>query len=60
MEATNHAIVQSLMHLMDPSVGKPCCAPQEYSDISVLYFDDDSNVIMKKYQKMIVKSCSCQ
>ncbi|KFM76088.1 Protein 60A, partial [Stegodyphus mimosarum] len=28
MNATNHAIVQTLVHLMDPSkVPKPCCAP---------------------------------
>ncbi|XP_069698496.1 protein 60A [Periplaneta americana] len=60
MNATNHAIVQTLVHLMDPSqVPKPCCAPTKLSPISVLYFLDESNVILKKYKNMVVKSCGC-
>merc|ERR1712038_1276119 len=60
MNATNHAIVQTLVHLMQPSqVPKPCCAPKRLSAISVLYFDESSNVILKKYQNMVVKSCGC-
>ncbi|XP_046401680.1 protein 60A-like isoform X2 [Ischnura elegans] len=60
MNATNHAIVQTLVHLMKPSeVPKPCCAPTKLTPISVLYFLDDSNVILKKYKNMVVKSCGC-
>ena len=60
MNATNHAIVQTLVHLMNPSdVPKPCCAPTKLSSIMVLYFDDNSNVILKKYKNMVVKSCGC-
>ncbi|PSN54809.1 Protein 60A [Blattella germanica] len=60
MNATNHAIVQTLVHLMSPSlVPKPCCAPTKLSPISVLYFLDESNVILKKYKNMVVKSCGC-
>ena len=60
MNATNHAIVQTLVHLMNPdSVPKPCCAPTKLSGISVLYFDESSNVILKKYRNMVVKSCGC-
>jgi len=61
MNATNHAIVQTLVHLMKPygGVPKPCCAPTKLSGISVLYFDESSNVILKKYQNMVVKSCGC-
>merc|ERR1719270_1038743 len=60
MNATNHAIVQTLVHLMNPdSVPKPCCAPTKLSGISVLYFDELSNVILKKYRNMVVKSCGC-
>ncbi|MGH0131099.1 UNVERIFIED_CONTAM: hypothetical protein FKN15_009741 [Acipenser sinensis] len=44
MNATNHAIVQTLVHLMFPeNVPKPCCAPTKLNAISVLYFDDSSN-----------------
>lgn len=61
MNATNHAIVQTLVHLMNPTeVPKPCCAPTKLTPISVLYFLDDYNVILKKYKNMVVKSCGCQ
>ncbi|XP_060727874.1 bone morphogenetic protein 5 isoform X1 [Tachysurus vachellii] len=60
MNATNHAIVQTLVHLMSPdNVPKPCCAPTKLNAISVLYFDDSSNVILKKYRNMVVRSCGC-
>ncbi|XP_037977241.2 protein 60A [Plutella xylostella] len=58
--ATNHAIVQTLVHLLNPSqVPKPSCAPIKLSPISVLYYTDDSNVILRKYKNMVVKSCGC-
>ena len=61
MNATNHAIVQSLVHLMQPrrKLPKPCCSPTTLDVISVLYFNDDSNVVYKKYNDMIVKTCGC-
>nr|XP_044629204.1 bone morphogenetic protein 6 [Equus asinus] len=60
MNATNHAIVQTLVHLMNPEyVPKPCCAPTKLNAISVLYFDDNSNVILKKYRNMVVRACGC-
>ncbi|XP_072390025.1 protein 60A [Diabrotica undecimpunctata] len=60
MNATNHAIVQTLVHLMNPlRFPKPCCAPTRLNPISVLYYLDDHNVILKKYKKMVVKSCGC-
>ncbi|KAF0035835.1 hypothetical protein F2P81_011147 [Scophthalmus maximus] len=44
MNATNHAIVQTLVHFINPdTVPKPCCAPTQLHAISVLYFDDSSN-----------------
>ncbi|XP_042197893.1 bone morphogenetic protein 7-like isoform X2 [Callorhinchus milii] len=60
MNATNHAIVQTLVHLINPEkVPKPCCAPTQLNAISVLYFDDSSNVILKKYRNMVVRACGC-
>uniref|UniRef100_A0A3B3Z4J2 TGF-beta family profile domain-containing protein n=1 Tax=Poecilia mexicana TaxID=48701 RepID=A0A3B3Z4J2_9TELE len=60
MNATNHAIVQTLVHFVNPeSVPKPCCAPTQLHAISVLYFDDSSNVILKKYRNMVVRACGC-
>uniref|UniRef100_A0A915IAU2 TGF-beta family profile domain-containing protein n=1 Tax=Romanomermis culicivorax TaxID=13658 RepID=A0A915IAU2_ROMCU len=60
LNATNHAIVQTLMQLIDPNkIPKPCCAPTALSKIQVLFYDDNRNVILKKYRHMAVKSCGC-
>lgn len=59
MNATNHAIVQTLAHLMDPlKVPKPCCAPTKLGYVHVLYYLDES-VTLNKYKNMVVKSCGC-
>ncbi|XP_059834712.1 bone morphogenetic protein 7b isoform X2 [Hypanus sabinus] len=48
------------VHLINPeNVPKPCCAPTQLNAISVLYFDDSSNVILKKYRNMVVRACGC-
>lgn len=60
MNATNHAIVQTLVHLLQPKkVPKPCCAPTRLGALPVLYHLNDENVNLKKYRNMIVKSCGC-
>lgn len=60
MNATNHAIVQTLVHLIEPKrVPKPCCAPTRLGALPVLYHLNDENVNLKKYRNMIVKSCGC-
>ncbi|XP_053516499.1 LOW QUALITY PROTEIN: bone morphogenetic protein 8A-like [Artibeus jamaicensis] len=60
MNATNHAIVQSLVHLMKPdAVPKACCAPTKLSATSVLYYDSSNNVILRKHPNMVVKACGC-
>ncbi|XP_066143448.1 protein 60A [Euwallacea fornicatus] len=61
MNASNHAIVQTLVHLMNPTrYPKSSCAPTKLSPISVLYFLDDHNVVLKKYKQMVVKTCGCR
>lgn len=48
------------VHFINPgTVPKPCCAPTQLDAISVLYFDDSSNVILKKYRNMVVEACGC-
>eukprot|EP00794_Sanderia_malayensis_P012331 gene12331-13604_t len=60
MNATNHAIVQTLVHLMaHATIPQPCCAPVQLSAITVLFLDDQNNVVLKKYQNMVVKTCGC-
>lgn len=60
MNATNHAIVQSLVHMIDPyRIPKPCCAPTLFNNMSLLYFLDEENVTLQKYTDLLVKSCGC-
>ena len=59
MNATNHAIIQSLVHLWTSDIPWPGCAPTKLASQSVLYFDDDSNVVLRRFPDMIVKSCGC-
>lgn len=60
MNATNHAIMQTLVHLLQPhTVPKPCCTPTQLYSISVLYFLDENNVILKKFRDMVVRGCGC-
>ncbi|XP_040844072.1 bone morphogenetic protein 7-like isoform X1 [Ochotona curzoniae] len=60
MNATNHAIVQILVHFINlDTVPKPCCTPTQLNAISILYFNDSSNVILKKYRNMVVQACGC-
>ncbi|XP_059145510.1 bone morphogenetic protein 7-like [Physella acuta] len=60
LNATNHAIVQTLVHMLKPElVPRPCCAPTQYDSITMLYYDGMS-VVMRKVKNMIVRSCGCQ
>lgn len=59
LNSSNHAIVQMLAHLMNFQVPEPCCAPIRLLPISVLYYDDYSNVVLKEYRNMVVHSCGC-
>ncbi|XP_059171067.1 bone morphogenetic protein 7-like isoform X2 [Physella acuta] len=60
MNATNHAIVQTLVHLMTPlEAPKPCCAPTKFGPITLLYYDANSSVVLKRFKEMIVKACGC-
>ena len=54
MNATNHAIVQSMVNSMNPSaVPRACCVPTELSPISMLYLDEYEKVVLKNYENMV-------
>ncbi|XP_022242203.1 bone morphogenetic protein 5-like [Limulus polyphemus] len=57
---TNHATVQSIVHVLFPRVGDPCCVPNKLLPIRLLYFDDHQNVVLKQYENMVAESCGCQ
>jgi bone morphogenetic protein 2/4 len=61
LNTTNHAVVQTLMHSMNPSlVPKACCVPTELSSISMLYLDEQGKVVLKNYKDMTVQGCGCR
>lgn len=60
MNASNHAIVQTLVNSVNPNaVPKACCVPTDLSSISMLYLDENK-LVLKNYQDMAVVSCGCQ
>ncbi|XP_028332696.1 bone morphogenetic protein 2 [Gouania willdenowi] len=62
LSATNHATVLSIVHTLRLSssvVGAPCCVPDRLESISLLYFDDEENVVLKQYDEMVAMSCGC-
>lgn len=60
INATNHAIMQSLVNIIDPyRFPKPCCAPTQFNNMSLLYFLDEENVTLQKYTDLLVAACGC-
>lgn len=58
--APRSGLLSPQVHLMKPeAVPKACCAPTKLSATSVLYYDSNNNVILKKHRNMVVKSCGC-
>ncbi|KAL4238510.1 Bone morphogenetic protein 4 [Mactra antiquata] len=61
LNTTNHAIVQTLVHLVDSRAApKACCVPTSLSSISMLYLDEHDKVILKVYDDMVVEGCGCR
>ena len=67
---SNHATVQSIVHALriggglgedgrSTPVDTPCCVPNKLYSISLLYFDDEENVILKQYDEMVALNCGC-
>lgn len=58
--ATNHAIVQTLVHFLQPGrAPQACCVPTELDALPVIYSRDGRNHVLKKYHNMIIRGCGC-
>nr|AAX36081.1 transforming growth factor beta [Ancylostoma caninum] len=60
LNATNHAIGQSLTNSLNPQVPPPCCVPTETTHLSILFLDVDNKIIIKNYPDMRVEACGCR
>ncbi|KFZ65289.1 Derriere protein, partial [Podiceps cristatus] len=39
---------------------QPCCVPVRLSPISILYYDNNDNVVLRHYEDMVVDECGCR
>ncbi|XP_017769306.1 PREDICTED: protein decapentaplegic-like [Nicrophorus vespilloides] len=61
LNTTNHAIVQSLVHSVNPrNATNPCCVPTELNSMSMLYLEDEGSLVLKNYKEMTVLGCGCR
>lgn len=58
--STSHAIVQALVNKLQDIVPKPCCVPTELEPVLLLYYNEENDVLLRRYPNMKVKSCGCR
>lgn len=59
MNASSHAVVQTMVNSVNGAVPRACCVPTSLSPIALLYLDHQDRVVLKNYQDMVVESCGC-
>lgn len=59
MNASSHAVVQTMVNSVNGAVPRACCVPTSLSPIALLYLDHMDRVVLKNYQDMVVESCGC-
>ncbi|XP_047740157.1 bone morphogenetic protein 2 [Hyalella azteca] len=64
---SNHAILRSLIHNLGENdvssphnVSPPYCVPTSYTSLTVLHYDEDRRIILKKFSDMVVNACGCR
>lgn len=62
LRPSNHATIQSIVNAIGlyEHVPPPCCVPDAMSSVTLLYFDEDRNVVLKNYPAMTVQACACR
>ena len=59
---TNHATLQSLLTSVrvKSDVPEPCCVPSKLQTVTLMYYDENNNIVLKQYPDMMVESCACR
>ncbi|OCU00369.1 hypothetical protein XELAEV_18006143mg [Xenopus laevis] len=62
LKPSNHATIQSIVRAVGvvPGIPEPCCVPEKMSSLSILFLDENKNVVLKVYPNMTVESCACR
>lgn len=60
---SNHAFLRNKYHMATQYKNRhipfPCCVPSLLSPLTLLYVDDNQNVLVSQMPNMIVRKCSC-
>ena len=61
---TNHSLVQAILHAKrfknnDHRIPSPCCVPDNFQQLSILYDTGESQIVLKAFEDMIATSCAC-
>nr|CAD7411872.1 unnamed protein product [Timema poppensis] len=46
-------------HIVSMEDKSPCCLPVKMSSISILHFDNHSNILLSTIPGMVVETCGC-
>ncbi|KRT80203.1 hypothetical protein AMK59_8394 [Oryctes borbonicus] len=59
--ATNHSRIQSIVHRMNKTVPRVCCAPSKLTHLEILRVDphDYTKLHVEKWDNMVVLECAC-
>ncbi|XP_048386296.1 bone morphogenetic protein 3 [Stegostoma tigrinum] len=62
LRPSNHATIQSIVRAVGvvPGIPEPCCVPEKMSSLSILFVDENKNIVLKVYPNMKVESCACR
>ncbi|XP_065568580.1 bone morphogenetic protein 3-like isoform X2 [Artemia franciscana] len=58
---TNYALLSEYLQKLRavPESRTRCCIPKELTSLTLLYFDENRNVVLKNYPQMSALSCTC-
>ncbi|XP_001368297.1 growth/differentiation factor 3 [Monodelphis domestica] len=57
--SSNYAFLQTIMNSKAPKIPKAACIPTKLSPISMLYYDNDGNIVLQHLEGMVVDECGC-
>lgn len=62
MNPSAHSLIRNLYKLFSQNNDIPsaCCVPTELKSTSILYFDENQNIVLKELPDMSVTSCGCR
>ncbi|GFQ69602.1 bone morphogenetic protein 3 [Trichonephila clavata] len=62
IQSSNHATIQGLIHSlgMKKNIPELCCVPSSLAPVSLLYYDQNHNIVLKSFPDMSVQNCSCR